>query len=37
MNNTLCLGIFAVLVYARDLEWEFSAGGCGYDVTNLHG
>ena len=33
MNNTLCLGIFAVLVYARDLEWEFSAGGCGYDVT----
>lgn len=33
MNNTLCLGIFAVLVYARDLEWEFSAGGCDYDIT----
>ena len=33
MNNTLCLGIFAVLVYARDLDWEFSAGGCGCDVT----
>lgn len=25
MNNTLCLGIFALLVYARDLQWEFSA------------
>ena len=29
MNNTLCLGIFALLVYMRDLDWEYSAGGCG--------
>lgn len=26
MNNTLCLGIFALLVYLRDLDWEYSAG-----------
>ena len=26
MNNTLCLGIFAILVYARELNWEYSAG-----------
>eukprot|EP00731_Ephydatia_muelleri_P014631 Em0008g351a len=25
MNNTLCLGIFAALVYFRDLSWQFSA------------
>ena len=25
MNNTLCLGIFAILVYARELNWEYSA------------
>ncbi|XP_065890045.1 uncharacterized protein [Dysidea avara] len=25
MNNTLCLGIFALLVYMRDLDWEYSA------------
>ena len=25
MNNTLCLCIFLVLVYARGLAWEFSA------------
>ena len=33
MNNTLCLGIFAVLVYARDLDWEFSAGGRDSNIT----
>ena len=26
MNNTLCLGIFAALVYLRDLKWYYSAG-----------
>ena len=26
MNNTLGLGIFAALVYFRDLEWQYSAG-----------
>lgn len=26
MNNTLCLGIFAALVYFRDLKWYYSAG-----------
>lgn len=31
MNNTLCLGIFAALVYFRDLSWQFSAG------TLVHG
>ena len=25
MNNTLCLGVFAALVFFRDLEWYFSA------------
>eukprot|EP00802_Teleaulax_amphioxeia_P006748 Tamp_06753.p1 GENE.Tamp_06753~~Tamp_06753.p1 ORF type:complete len:742 (+),score=146.07 Tamp_06753:3-2228(+) len=25
MNNTLCLGIFLALVYARGLTWDFSA------------
>ena len=25
MNNTFCLGIFLVVVYARNLEWKFSA------------
>eukprot|EP00042_Codosiga_hollandica_P030140 m.173729 g.173729 ORF g.173729 m.173729 type:complete len:609 (-) comp53275_c1_seq1:41-1867(-) len=25
MNNTFCLGIFLVLIYARDLPWSFSA------------
>mgnify|MGYP001101749925 CR=1 FL=1 len=25
MNNTLCLGIFVLLVYARGLAWNFSA------------
>jgi len=25
MNNTLCLGIFLSLVYARGLTWDFSA------------
>ncbi|XP_078361609.1 uncharacterized protein LOC144645969 isoform X2 [Oculina patagonica] len=25
MNNTLCLGIFAALVYLRDLKWYYSA------------
>lgn len=25
MNNTLCLGIFAALVYFRDLKWYYSA------------
>lgn len=25
MNNTLCLGIFAALVYFRDLKWFYSA------------
>jgi Ca2+/Na+ antiporter len=25
MNNTLCLSVFLVLVYARKLAWEFSA------------
>jgi hypothetical protein len=25
MNNTLCLGIFLVLVYFRGILWEFSA------------
>ena len=25
MNNTLCLAVFAALVYFRDLEWYFSA------------
>ena len=29
MNNTLCLAVFAALVYFRDLNWQFSAGGCG--------
>ena len=26
MNNTLCLGIFAALVYFRELDWFYSAG-----------
>ena len=26
MNNTLGLGIFAALVYAQDLDWQYSAG-----------
>ena len=26
MNNTLGLGIFAALVYFRDLDWQYSAG-----------
>ena len=26
MNNTLALGVFAALVYFRDLDWQFSAG-----------
>ena len=25
MNNTFCLGIFLILIYARDLAWTFSA------------
>jgi hypothetical protein len=25
MNNTFCLGIFLLLVYARKLPWTFSA------------
>lgn len=25
MNNCLCLGLFLVVVYARGLEWNFSA------------
>ena len=25
MNNTFCLGIFMVLIYARGLPWTFSA------------
>lgn len=25
MNNTLCLGVFAALVYFRELDWQFSA------------
>lgn len=25
MNNTFCLGIFLMLVYAKNLAWEFSA------------
>ncbi|KAJ7369563.1 Alpha/beta hydrolase domain-containing protein 11 [Desmophyllum pertusum] len=27
MNNTLCLGIFAALVYLRDLKWYYSCRG----------
>ena len=31
MNNTLCLGVFAALVYFRELDWQFSAGKqCNY-------
>ena len=26
MNNTLCLMVFTVLVFARGLSWQFSAG-----------
>ena len=26
MNNTLGLGVFAALVYFRNLDWQFSAG-----------
>ena len=26
MNNTLCLGIFAILIFGRGLYWEYSAG-----------
>ena len=26
MNNTLCLAIFAALVYFKDLDWFYSAG-----------
>ena len=25
MNNTFCLGIFALLIFAKDLAWTFSA------------
>lgn len=25
MNNTMCLGLFLLVVYLRDLEWEFTA------------
>ena len=25
MNNTFCLGIFLMLIYAKNLYWEFSA------------
>lgn len=25
MNNTFCLGIFLILVFARELSWTFSA------------
>jgi hypothetical protein len=25
MNNTMCLGLFLMVVYARGLAWEFSA------------
>ena len=26
MNNTLCLGVFAALIYFNELDWQFSAG-----------
>jgi len=26
MNNTLCLAVFAALVYFNELDWQFSAG-----------
>lgn len=26
MNNTLCLAVFAALVFFNDLDWQFSAG-----------
>jgi hypothetical protein len=25
MNNTMCLGLFLMVVYARKLSWDFSA------------
>jgi len=25
MNNTLCLGLFLLVIYAQDLDWEYSA------------
>ena len=28
MNNTLCLSIFAFLIFGRELYWEYSAGVC---------
>ena len=25
MNNTLCLGVFAMLIYLKQLQWQFTA------------
>eukprot|EP01113_Clastostelium_recurvatum_P050638 TRINITY_DN962_c0_g1_i4.p1 TRINITY_DN962_c0_g1~~TRINITY_DN962_c0_g1_i4.p1 ORF type:complete len:533 (-),score=157.93 TRINITY_DN962_c0_g1_i4:1133-2707(-) len=38
MNNTLCLGIFFILVFARNLTWSFSAETMTiFTVTNIVG
>ena len=33
MNNTLCLAVFAALVFFNDLDWQFSAGNVIIDVS----
>ena len=35
MNNSLCLGIFLALVYARGLTWDFSAEVTAITATVL--
>ena len=35
MNNTLALGVFAALVYVRDLDWQFSAGELSMGSTSV--
>ena len=33
MNNTLCLAVFAALVYFNNLDWQFSAGNSSGVLT----
>ena len=35
MNNTFCLAIFLVIVYAKELAWEFAAETLSIVVVQL--
>jgi hypothetical protein len=35
MNNTFCVAIFLVLIYARGLAWTFTAETCSIVVIEL--